>query len=108
MLFSSIKINTCRVILLQELDDVWSEFIRDVDSVKTSVGVLAFAQLSPEDEYRLEASEASLQPCLMQGSCCLAGERILTACGEQGFKLPGCICEETCILVKCRHVQYGA
>ncbi len=63
-----LKVNTLRVILLQELDDVWSEFLRDVDSVKTAVGVRAFANLSPEDEFRLEASKASLQPCFMHSS----------------------------------------
>ncbi len=36
---------------------VWAEFLSDVESVKTAVGVRSLAQLNPDDEFRLEASE---------------------------------------------------
>ena len=53
---------------MQVLDDVWAEFLTDVESVKTAVAARAFAQLSPDDEFRLDASKASLQPCFCHGS----------------------------------------
>lgn len=58
-----------RDLLLQVLDDVWADFLRDVDGVKTAVGVRTFAHLSPDDEFRLEASKASLHPSLVHGLC---------------------------------------
>ena len=57
-----------RAFLVQVLDDVWAEFLTDVESVKTAVAARAFAQLSPDDEFRLDASKASLQPCLSHSS----------------------------------------
>ena len=42
--------------VLQVLDEVWAEFLKDVESVKTAVGVRTFAHLNPDDEFRLEAS----------------------------------------------------
>ena len=66
--FCKHRMDIFSVSLLQELDDVWSEFLRDVDSVKTAVGVRAFAHLSPDDEFRLEASKTSQQSCLMHSS----------------------------------------
>ena len=43
--------------MLQALEDVWSEFLKDMEGVKTAVASRAFAQLSPDDEFRLEASK---------------------------------------------------
>lgn len=48
--------------MLQVLDMVWAEFLKDVESVKTAVGVRSLAQLNPDDEFRLEASTPTLHP----------------------------------------------
>ena len=53
--------------MLQVLDMVWAEFLKDLESVKTAVGVRSLAQLNPDDEFRLEASKPTLhhaRPCI--------------------------------------------
>ena len=55
--------------MLQVLDSVWAEFLKDVDSLKTDAGIRAFAQLNAEDEFRLEASKAPLHLYLNKHLC---------------------------------------
>lgn len=74
---------------LQVLDDVWAEFLKDLDSVKTAVAGRTFAQLDPDDEFRLEAGESP------SAACCISG---LTA-SQQSWSCLICAVPATIILV---------
>ncbi len=48
---------TLRYLLLRAFDDKWKEHLRDLDTLRTGIGLRGYAQIDPKLEYKREGSQ---------------------------------------------------